>query len=113
GPSRVETRDLLGDYAAHLRSLVDLSGLRPLKVIVDAGHGMGGFTVPAVLGGQVLPALPLTIVPMYFELDGSVPNHEANPLDPADLVDLQQASREQGADRGVAFDGDADRCCII
>ncbi|WP_433301155.1 phosphomannomutase/phosphoglucomutase [Actinoplanes sp. CA-030573] len=113
GPSRVETRDLLADYAAHLRSLVDLSGIRPLKVIVDAGNGMGGHTVPAVLGDQVLPALPLTIVPMYFELDGSFPNHEANPLDPANLVDLQEAIRSQGADIGVAFDGDADRCFIV
>ncbi|WP_433375022.1 phosphomannomutase/phosphoglucomutase [Actinoplanes sp. CA-142083] len=113
GPYRVETRDLLRDYAAHLRSLVDLAGIRPLKVIVDAGNGMGGYTVPAVLGDQVLPALPLTIVPMYFELDGSFPNHEANPLDPANLADLQQAIREQGADLGIAFDGDADRCFII
>ncbi|GAA2641892.1 phosphomannomutase/phosphoglucomutase [Paractinoplanes durhamensis] len=112
-PPQVESRDLLRDYAEHLRSLVDLSGIRPLKVIVDAGNGMGGFTVPAVLGDQVLPALPLTIVPMYFELDGSFPNHEANPLDPANLVDLQEAIREQGADIGVAFDGDADRCFII
>jgi phosphomannomutase len=113
GPSRVEHRDLLADYAAHLRSLVDLSGIRPLKVIVDAGNGMGGYTVPAVLGDQVLPALPLEIVPLYFELDGSFPNHEANPLDPANLVDLQNAIREQGADIGVAFDGDADRCFVI
>jgi phosphomannomutase len=113
GPTRVETRDVLRDYAAHLRSLVDLSGIRRLKVIVDAGNGMGGYTVPAVLGDQVLPALPLEIVPMYFELDGSFPNHEANPLDPANLVDLQRAIREQGADIGVAFDGDADRCFII
>jgi phosphomannomutase len=113
GPTLIEARDVLGDYAAHLRSLVDLSGIRPLKVIVDAGNGMGGHTVPAVLGDQVLAALPLTIVPMYFELDGSFPNHEANPLDPANLVDLQEAIRSQGADIGVAFDGDADRCFII
>ncbi|MDY7085701.1 MAG: phosphomannomutase/phosphoglucomutase [Actinomycetota bacterium] len=113
GPVRVETRDLLGAYAEHLRSLVDLSGIRPLRVIVDAGNGMGGYTVPAVLGDQVLPALPLEIVPLYFELDGSFPNHEANPLDPANLVDLQNAIREQGADIGIAFDGDADRCFII
>jgi phosphomannomutase len=113
GPLRVEVRDLLRDYAAHLRSLVDLSGIRPLKVIVDAGNGMGGHTVPAVLGDQVLPALPLRIVPMYFELDGSFPHHEANPLDPANLVDLQEAIRGQGADLGIAFDGDADRCFII
>ena len=113
GPSRIEARDLLPDYAAHLRSLVDLSGIRPLKVIVDAGNGMAGHTVPAVLGDQVLPALPLEIVPLYFELDGSFPNHEANPLDPANLVDLQEAIRERGADIGIAFDGDADRCFII
>ncbi|GIF07153.1 phosphomannomutase/phosphoglucomutase [Actinoplanes siamensis] len=113
GPSRVEQRDLLGDYAAHLRSLVDLSRIRPLKVIVDAGNGMGGYTVPAVLGDQVLTALPLTIVPLYFELDGSFPNHEANPLDPKNLVDLQRAVREQGADIGLAFDGDADRCFVV
>jgi len=82
-------------------------------VVVDAGNGMGGFTVPAVLGDQVLPALPLEVVPLYFELDGSFPNHEANPLDPANLVDLQAAVREHGADLGLAFDGDADRCFVI
>jgi phosphomannomutase len=108
GPARVETRDLLADYAAHLRSLVDLSGIRPLKVIVDAGNGMAGHTVPAVFG-----PLPLEVVPLYFELDGSFPNHEANPLDPANLADLQRAIRAQGADIGIAFDGDADRCFII
>jgi phosphomannomutase len=113
GAARVEVRDVLADYAAHLRSLVDLAGIRPLKVIVDAGNGMGGHTVPAVLGDQVLPALPLRIVPLYFELDGSFPNHEANPLDPANLVDLQEAIRQQGADIGIAFDGDADRCFFI
>jgi phosphomannomutase len=81
-----------------------------LKVVVDAGNGMGGYTVPAVLGDA---ALPLTIVPLYFELDGNFPNHEANPLDPANLVDLQKAVREHGADLGLAFDGDADRCFVI
>src|SRR4051812_44215277 len=113
GPVRVEKRDVLADYAAHLRSLVDLSGIRPLKVIVDAGNGMGGYTVPAVLGDQVLPALPLEVVPLYFELDGTFPNHEATPLDPANLVDLQNAIRAQGADIGLAFDGDADRCFVV
>jgi phosphomannomutase len=113
GPHRIERRDLLADYAAHLRSLVDLSGIRPLKLVVDAGNGMGGLTVPAVLGDQVLPALPLQIVPLYFELDGSFPNHEANPLDPANLVDLQAAVRAHGADLGLAFDGDADRCFVV
>jgi phosphomannomutase len=113
GPERIEERDVLGDYAAHLRSLVDLFRIRPLKVVVDAGNGMGGHTVPAVLGDQVLPALPLDIVPLYFELDGSFPNHEANPLEPANLIDLQAAVRRHGADIGLAFDGDADRCFVV
>jgi phosphomannomutase len=105
---QVSSRDLLAEYAAHLRSLVDLSGIRPLKVVVDAGNGMGGHTVPVVLDG-----LPLDVVPLYFELDGSFPNHEANPLDPANLVDLQAAVREHGADLGLAFDGDADRVFVV
>jgi phosphomannomutase len=106
--------DVLADYAGYLRSLVDLSGIRPIKVVVDAGNGMGGLTVPAVLGEAAgLPALPLEIVPMYFELDGTFPNHEANPLEPANLVDLQKAVVEHGADLGLAFDGDADRCFVI
>jgi len=113
GPARIEHQDLLRGYAEHLRKLVDLSGIRPLKVVVDAGNGMGGHTVPAVLGDQVLPALPLEIVPLYFELDGTFPNHEANPLDPDNLVDLQAAVRAHGADLGLAFDGDADRCFVI
>jgi phosphomannomutase len=104
----VRQQDLLPDYAAHLRSLVDLSGIRPLTVVVDAGNGMGGHTVPVVLAG-----LPVAVVPMYFELDGSFPNHEANPLDPANLVDLQAAVREHGADAGLAFDGDADRVFVV
>lgn len=101
-------RDVLADYAAYLRNLVDLSANRPLKVVVDAGNGMGGHTVPTVFDG-----LPIEVVPMYFELDGSFPNHEANPLDPANIVDLQAKVREVGADAGVAFDGDADRCFIV
>jgi phosphomannomutase len=112
-PGRLEQRDILGDYAGHLRALVDLSGIRPLTVVVDAGNGMAGHTVPAVLGDQVLPALPLRIVPLYFELDGSFPNHEANPLEPGNLVDLQAAVRLHGADIGLAFDGDADRCFVV
>jgi phosphomannomutase len=112
-PGGVTGRDLLADYAAHLRRLVDLSGIRPLKVVVDAGNGMGGHTVPAVLGDTKLPALPLDIVPLYFELDGTFPNHEANPIEPANLRDLQAAVVEHEADIGIAFDGDADRCWII
>ncbi|KOG35345.1 phosphoglucosamine mutase [Streptomyces resistomycificus] len=104
----ITQRDTLEDYAAHLRSLVDLASLRPLKVVVDAGNGMGGHTVPTVFEG-----LPLDLVPMYFELDGTFPNHEANPLDPANLVDLQQRVRAEGADLGIAFDGDADRCFVV
>ncbi|WP_329338370.1 phosphomannomutase/phosphoglucomutase [Streptomyces sp. NBC_00663] len=104
----VTRRDTLEDYAAHLRSLVDLTAIRPLKVVVDAGNGMGGHTVPTVFAG-----LPLTLVPMYFELDGTFPNHEANPLDPANLVDLQKRVREESADLGIAFDGDADRCFVV
>jgi len=109
----LEKRDLLSAYAGHLRSLVDLSGIRKLRVVVDAGNGMGGHTVPAVLGDAVLPALPLEIIPLYFELDGSFPNHEANPLEPANIVDLQRSVRERQADIGIAFDGDADRCYVV
>ncbi|WP_328543180.1 MULTISPECIES: phosphomannomutase/phosphoglucomutase [unclassified Streptomyces] len=104
----VTTRDTLAGYATYLHSLVDLSAIRPLKVVVDAGNGMGGHTVPTVLAG-----LPLDIVPMYFELDGTFPNHEANPLDPANIVDLQARVRAEGADIGLAFDGDADRCFVV
>ncbi len=109
----VEARDLLPAYAAYLRSLVDLSGIRPLRVVVDAGNGMAGHTVPAVLGDEILPPLPLEIIPLYFELDGDFPNHEANPLEPENLRDLQAAVREHHADIGLAFDGDADRCFVV
>ncbi|GIH12018.1 phosphomannomutase/phosphoglucomutase [Rugosimonospora africana] len=113
GRGTVRTRNLLSDYAAHLRTLVDLSGIRPLSIVVDAGNGMAGYTVPAVLGPAALGALPLSITPLYFELDGTFPNHEANPLEPKNLVDLQAAVRETGADIGLAFDGDADRCFVV
>ncbi|GAA4443450.1 phosphomannomutase/phosphoglucomutase [Actinokineospora soli] len=105
---KTEERDMLADYAAHLRTLVDLTGSRPLRIVVDAGNGMGGHTVPSVFDG-----LPIEVTPMYFELDGNFPNHEANPLDPKNIVDLQAKVREVGADAGVAFDGDADRCFIV
>ncbi|MBF4477895.1 phosphomannomutase [Rhodococcus rhodochrous J3] len=104
----VTEQDVLEDYASFVRGLVDLAEMRPLKVAVDAGNGMGGHTVPAVFG-----ALPVDLVPLYFELDGTFPNHEANPLDPANLVDLQRLVVESGADVGLAFDGDADRCFVV
>ncbi|MEV5243236.1 phosphomannomutase/phosphoglucomutase [Streptomyces cinnamoneus] len=107
-PGTITQRDVLADYATHLRSLVDLGRIRPLKVVVDAGNGMGGHTVPSVLDG-----LPVDLVPMYFELDGTFPNHEANPLDPKNIVDLQAKVRETQADIGLAFDGDADRCFVV
>ena len=110
----ITATDDLPNYARFLRGLVDLSQIRPLKVVVDAGNGMGGLTVPAVLGSAAgLPPLPLEIIPLYFELDGSFPNHEANPLDPANIVDLQAAVVAHGADIGLAFDGDADRCFVV
>jgi phosphomannomutase len=107
-PGAITQRDVLADYASYLLSLVDLTAIRPLKVVVDAGNGMGGHTVPTVFDG-----LPLDVVPLYFELDGTFPNHEANPLDPKNLVDLQARVREVGADLGLAFDGDADRCFVV
>ncbi|MFJ5227061.1 phosphomannomutase/phosphoglucomutase [Streptomyces sp. NPDC088400] len=107
-PGTLAQRDTLNDYAAHLLSLVDVSAIRPLKVVVDAGNGMGGHTVPTVLAD-----LPLDVVPMYFELDGTFPNHEANPLDPKNIVDLQARVLAEGADLGLAFDGDADRCFVV
>ncbi|MBP3037652.1 phosphomannomutase/phosphoglucomutase [Arthrobacter sp. zg-ZUI100] len=112
-PGQIGVRDVLRDYSEYLRSLVDLGGIRPLKVVVDAGNGMAGLTTPAVLGDTLLPGLPLDIVDLYFELDGSFPNHPANPLEPENLRDLQAAVVEHGADLGLAFDGDADRCFVI
>lgn len=110
---QIGVRDVLKDYSEYLRKLVDLSGSRPLKVVVDAGNGMAGLTTPAVLGDTLLPKLPLDIIPLYFELDGSFPNHPANPLEPENLRDLQAAVVEHGADIGLAFDGDADRCFVV
>ncbi len=102
-------RDVLADYGEFLRSLVDLTDLRPLRVAVDAGNGMAGHTAPAVLGA----ISSLEVLPLYFELDGTFPNHEANPLDPDNLVDLQKHVVATGADIGLAFDGDADRCFVV
>jgi phosphomannomutase len=107
-PGTVTPRDLLPDYASYLKSLVDVSGIRPLTVAVDAGNGMAGHTVPRVFEG-----LPVRLVPLYFELDGTFPHHEANPIEPANLRDLQRAVIDAGADLGLAFDGDADRCFVV
>ena len=108
-PGTVTQQDVLAGYAAYMKQLVPgIEGIRPLKVVVDAGNGMGGHTVPAVFEG-----LPLETTSMYFELDGSFPNHEANPIDPANTADLQAKVTELGADLGLAFDGDADRCFVI
>ncbi|WP_068253752.1 phosphomannomutase/phosphoglucomutase [Janibacter corallicola] len=113
-PGSVRHRDMLPEYTAFLRGLVDLGGSRPLRVTIDAGNGMGGLTAPAVLGdGAGLPALPLTLDPLYFELDGTFPHHEANPLDPKNLLDLQERVVASGSDIGLAFDGDADRCFVV
>ena len=107
------SQDMLAAYAQYLRELVPLDKSRKLKVVIDTGNGMGGFTVPAVLGDDILPNLPLEIDAMYFELDGTFPNHEANPIDPENLRDLQKRVLEVGADIGLAFDGDADRCFVV
>jgi phosphomannomutase len=110
GPAgKMADRDVLADYGEFLRSLVDLTDLRLLRVAVDAGNGMAGHTAPAVF--EPIPSI--TVLPLYFELDGTFPNHEANPLDPANLVDLQKHVVATGADIGLAFDGDADRCFVV
>ena len=106
-PGTIDSIDVLDAYAAHLVALAPVKGRR-LKVAVDAGNGMAGHTAPAVLG-----RLDVDVVPMYFELDGTFPNHEANPIEPANLADLQAKVRETGADIGLAFDGDADRCFLV
>lgn len=95
-------------YAEHVKSFIDIDRLKPLKVAVDAGNGMGGLVVP-----EVFDDLPVELVPLYFELDGTFPNHPANPIEPENLVDLQAAVREHGCDIGMAFDGDADRMFCV
>jgi phosphomannomutase len=110
GPAgTVSERDVLAEYGEFLRSLVQLTGARPLRVAVDAGNGMAGHTTPAVLG----TIASIALAPLYFELDGNFPNHEANPLDPENLRDLQAFVLSEGADIGLAFDGDADRCFVV
>jgi phosphomannomutase len=100
--------DVLADYATYLLNLVPIEPKRALTVVVDAGNGMAGLTVPAVLNSP-----HLNVIEMYFDLDGTFPNHEANPIEPANLVDLQAKVLQVGADIGLAFDGDADRCFVV
>ena len=108
-PAGHETSEnLLKAYADHLHKLVSFVGNRPLKIVIDAGNGMAGYTAPAIF-----ERLGAEITPLYFELDGNFPNHEANPIDPENLRDLQKSVLENKADIGLAFDGDADRCFLV
>ena len=109
-PGTITRADLLDAYVAHLLSLAPVSGRR-LKVVVDAGNGMAGLTAPAVF--DAIGEEQAELVPLYFELDGTFPNHEANPLEPENLRDLQARVLTEGADVGLAFDGDADRCFVV
>jgi phosphomannomutase len=108
GGADIEQLDIIEDYSAHCLSFIEFDSLRPLKVVVDAGNGMAGLTVPVVF-----ESLPFEVVPLYFELDGSFPNHPASPIEPENLVDLQNAVQEMGGDVGIAFDGDADRMFLV
>jgi phosphomannomutase len=107
-PGTVTQRDLVGEYAEHVRGFVDVSALRPLKVVADTANGMGGLVVPRVFEG-----LPFELTVLFPELDGNFPNHPADPIQPENLRDLQRVIREQGADIGLAFDGDADRVFLV
>ena len=104
----VEEGDITADYAEHCLSFITTEGLRPLKIVVDAGNGMAGKMLP-----PIFEKLPFEYVPMYFELDGSFPNHPPNPIEPQNMEDLQERVLAEGADFGVAFDGDADRCFVV
>jgi len=101
-------RNMLDEYVTHLLSLADVSEIRPLKIVIDAGNGMAGYTAK-----PVFDRLNVEIVELYFELDGTFPNHDANPIDPTNLKDLQKAVLKHKADIGLAFDGDADRCFLV
>ena len=103
-----KSQEMLEEYVDHLLSLVDVSSIRPLKIVIDAGNGMGGYTAPAVF-----KRLNAQVIEMYFELDGTFPNHEANPIEPSNLKDLQKAVKKHKADIVLAFDGDADRCFLV
>ena len=102
----VEQKDVVKDWNQHILSFV--RRMEPLHVVIDAANGMAGKMLPPILA-----ELPIRATELYFKLDGSFPNHEANPLNPENLRDLQQTVKEKGADLGVAFDGDADRCIFV
>lgn len=101
-------RDVLDAFAEHCLSFVDRTAIKPFKVAIDAGNGMAGKTVP-----YVFKHLPCEVTPLFFELDGSFPNHPASPIEPENMADLQAAVKRHGCDVGVAFDGDADRMFIV
>ena len=107
-PGKISRRDVLDDFAQHCLSFVDRSKIEPFKIAVDAGNGMAGETIP-----HVFKSLPCEVVPLYFELDGSFPNHPASPIEPENMIDLQAAVLKHRCDLGVAFDGDADRMFIV
>jgi phosphomannomutase len=101
---KITQRDIIDDYVNHVLTFVDVNKIKPLKVVIDAGNGMAGLVLP-----RVFQRLPCELVPLYFELDGSFPHHPASPIEPENMVDVQQKVREVHADLGAAFDGDADR----
>src|ERR687894_438319 len=107
-PGSVEESDIAGDYAQHCLTFINTEGLRPLKIVVDAGNGMAGKMLP-----PIFERLPFEHVEMYFELDGTFPNHPPNPIEPENMEELQERVKSEGADFGVAFDGDADRCFVV
>ena len=107
-PGTVEARDLLPEYVAHVRSFVDVGALAPLRIVADTANGIGGLVVPPVFDG-----LPMTLSVLFAELDGTFPNHPADPINPANLVDLRRAVVDERADVGLAFDGDADRVFLV
>lgn len=106
-PGRITKRDVLPEFAEHCLSFIDRNAVKPLKIVIDCGNGMGGLIVPAIF-----KSLPVEVVPLYFDLDGTFPNHPASPIEPENMVDVQAAVRQHGADLGAAFDGDADRVFI-
>jgi phosphomannomutase len=107
-PGEVQEKDLTEEWIAHVLSFIDATALKPLRIAVDAGNGMAGKIVP-----ELEPYVPFEVTEMYFELDGTFPNHIANPLEPKNLVDLQDMVTKQSADAGIAFDGDGDRAVLI